>query len=636
MSRSSRRFLIATGLLLALPSATRATVPDDLCTGDPCAITGSHTIDPVLPLALLDFGARHVILKSGATVDVGAGNSMRLTAGKLTIDPGGQFKAVGDLVTSGGSIEILCDGDITIGTRTGTASFNLDGASGGNLSLTSTNGNIVGTIVNTSNRHIRVRNTALAGDGGEVDLTASAGDIDLPGVILASGGLDGAGGLLSLDAINVTLGTVDLTGGNSGGGFLDGFFITGNFELLGNLSVKSIGTDGDGGEICITTDGAILFPAPGTIDLTGSSGTTAGTAGLLELSAENDIRIEKAINLFAFGSAGAGELALIARNITIQDPIDPTQTIIDARGAVPLGDGPGISLDATGNVSLGGIRASSGNGLGTLDILAEGSVALLGPIDFSASGDGGGGGDLAIAAEGPLNIAAGVSLKANGSTVGGFGGSIELEGCSVNVGPGVLIQALEFSGGIEIADGAPMDLSGATLEVDPNSGLITLAYREPPAPDPDLMPGLTLIGPSTTVQRMFITNCDVDSDGVLNFSDNCRFAANPGQQDNGGIGAGSTPDGIGDVCQCGDVDGDGVLTPVDVMDARMGLADPSHLVVAPEKCNVIGPIDVTLNPTLPITLDCVMNDVAVMERALLDPNAPPGVSQVCKPAQPGP
>ena len=47
---------------------------------------------------------------------------------------------------------------------------------------------------------------------------------------------------------------------------------------------------------------------------------------------------------------------------------------------------------------------------------------------------------------------------------------------------------------------------------------------------------------------------DLDGDGLTGFADNCPQIANADQLDSGGV-ATTTPDGIGDACQCGDVDG---------------------------------------------------------------------------------
>jgi len=56
---------------------------------------------------------------------------------------------------------------------------------------------------------------------------------------------------------------------------------------------------------------------------------------------------------------------------------------------------------------------------------------------------------------------------------------------------------------------------------------------------------------------------DTDGDGVPDQSDNCPYTANPDQKDSGGVGAGSLPDGIGDACQCGDVNNDGIVNGTD-------------------------------------------------------------------------
>src|SRR5262249_13740904 len=58
------------------------------------------------------------------------------------------------------------------------------------------------------------------------------------------------------------------------------------------------------------------------------------------------------------------------------------------------------------------------------------------------------------------------------------------------------------------------------------------------------------------------TATDWDGDGVPNASDNCPYAANPGQEDHGGIDS-NTPNGVGDACECGDVSGNGQVNGQD-------------------------------------------------------------------------
>ena len=68
------------------------------------------------------------------------------------------------------------------------------------------------------------------------------------------------------------------------------------------------------------------------------------------------------------------------------------------------------------------------------------------------------------------------------------------------------------------------------------------------------------------------TSLDSDLDGIANAADNCRYRANPAQQDAGGFGPTSPPDGIGDACQCGNITGSGRVDAADVLAYRQSLA----------------------------------------------------------------
>ncbi len=64
---------------------------------------------------------------------------------------------------------------------------------------------------------------------------------------------------------------------------------------------------------------------------------------------------------------------------------------------------------------------------------------------------------------------------------------------------------------------------------------------------------------------------DSDADGVPDPSDTCPRSSAP-QTDRGGFGLGSGPDGIGDACQCFDVDASGTADGSDARDVRRWLA----------------------------------------------------------------
>ena len=114
---------------------------------------------------------------------------------------------------------------------------------------------------------------------------------------------------------------------------------------------------------------------------------------------------------------------------------------------------------------------------------------------------------------------------------------------------------------------------------------------------------------------------DADGDGYPDPADNCPLRAND-QLDAGGVGA-AGPDGIGDACQCGDLDSDGDADASDRLRLRLALADPlaQPLVTSEAKrCSVSG------------DSACDVLDAATQARALA--GLAPGLAQGCILAQP--
>jgi hypothetical protein len=113
---------------------------------------------------------------------------------------------------------------------------------------------------------------------------------------------------------------------------------------------------------------------------------------------------------------------------------------------------------------------------------------------------------------------------------------------------------------------------------------------------------------------------DTDRDGIPDLHDNCPYTANPNQTDSGGVGQGSAPDGIGDACQCGDVNNDGIVTGVDrtILSRSLAGLSPYFSVNAMpgyDKCDVNG--------------DglCNTGDATVISRATV--GLPPAIKQEC-------
>lgn len=131
-------------------------------------------------------------------------------------------------------------------------------------------------------------------------------------------------------------------------------------------------------------------------------------------------------------------------------------------------------------------------------------------------------------------------------------------------------------------------------------------------------PGVIIAAANTTAAPIQIAVTaspvvDTDNDGVVDSIDNCVNTANADQADNGGLDS-ITADGIGDACQCGDVNNDGKVTNTDaVLIKRFLLNLPSPF--NGDFCDVNG------------DNNCSNTDAVIIQRALL--NLPPGISQTC-------
>ncbi|MFQ5513183.1 MAG: YncE family protein [Myxococcota bacterium] len=93
---------------------------------------------------------------------------------------------------------------------------------------------------------------------------------------------------------------------------------------------------------------------------------------------------------------------------------------------------------------------------------------------------------------------------------------------------------------------------------------------------------------------------DVDQDGVEDAIDTCPLVWNPPQADEDG-------NGVGDVCQCGDLDANGRVTASDVTALRGFLADPQTPPAAPSECDLAGAEDPPA---------CDLLDAVVLRRTL--------------------
>ena len=228
---------------------------------------------------------------------------------------------------------------------------------------------------------------------------------------------------------------------------------------------------------------------------------------------------------------------------------------------------------------------------------------------------------------GSLTVAPEDVVRVNPST---FAATLVFDGSAQSIAPGLNLDAVyrrldnnhllvSFDGG-GTAGGVAFTARDV-LDWNPTSGAFALAYKGAAAGWPD---GANLDE---------VSGIPFDADGdVFPFSvDNCPYTSNPAQTDTGGVKPGSPPDGIGDACQCGEVNNDGRVLASDVTAIRAGLTGSTVGVLAPARCNVNGAVNATLLAT-GMRTDCNVVDVAVIRRALA--SVSPGIAQVCQPAVP--
>lgn len=114
---------------------------------------------------------------------------------------------------------------------------------------------------------------------------------------------------------------------------------------------------------------------------------------------------------------------------------------------------------------------------------------------------------------------------------------------------------------------------------------------------------------------------DTDGDGFPDHIDNCPHTANPDQKDSGGVGSGSPPDGIGDACQCGDVNNDGIVNSTDATLIRRAVAGLAPNIGGVTTLPGATKCDVNANGT------CDNNDASIILRAVA--GLAPAIKQGC-------
>ena len=395
-------------------------------------------------------GVGSFLMNSGDTI-FAEGRNISISGANVTV---GEINTAS--LNDAGAISLSATGNITTGNL---FSFSYDLGTGGNISLTSTQGTIDttagdlnsasffgngGAIALFANGNITTGNlysyaSSGAGNGNSITLTSTQGAVDTTaGSLNSAAGGTGNGGAIAISSNgNITTDRVETsalnyTSGNSGNSGAislisdNGSISTG--ELL-SPSQANFGSSGDSGAISltanngsITTNGRIWSFSLASVD--GGSGNS-GNGGAITLTARDDITtIQDTLNSRSQSYFGASSLGgainlitgngnVFTGNLTSSGAsggaiaINAEQTI--STGAIDassnLGDGGNVTLDGIGSIQVSSINAqggSSGRG-GQVNVTTEqffqatATFSDRNGVEASISSTGGiGGGNIAI------------------------------------------------------------------------------------------------------------------------------------------------------------------------------------------------------------------------------------------------
>lgn len=401
-------------LLLAGTRPALATDPADLCTGNPCVISGAVTLDPG---SSLDFGdAIDLVFASNAVVQL---NDAFFSAGSITLESGARLVGGGPNCAGGASMYATARGLRML-------------SSGGTSSRIDAGGTCPGYI--------------------EL-VTDPVGDMEIGGVIVTTGSGPGypSGGSITLYSAGDLSMTGRLTGGSSGLGFGESITLTSNgpagVMVDGTIEASS---QLSGGIITVEAYGGAPISLDGSFDIRGGG----DSGGFLNVYGEGDFFLGGVIN--GQGSTGNGQYNCSGDpQINVEIPGDMTigatmQLNGNGGQSCPSGFlylqvGGKITQLPTSKISAIGEGFASG---GALQASAGGDVVLYN-LNLSSQDQGG-----------FLDVQSGGAISILGSVQTARGGGVNLAGCDVYVAAKGLIDSRHQGGGIDLTASETLTVVG--------------------------------------------------------------------------------------------------------------------------------------------------------------------------------
>lgn len=404
MLRLGRNVFAASALAASTPwvSPAAATSPGDLCSGNPCVVIGSVTVDAG---SVLNFGGRELRFASGSVVRVGpgtGGRSVGFIADDIVLEPGA--KILGDPSNANG------DGDralVLLESKTGRVELQSSGSTRAEV-------NVKADDIDAGGITIEAATDAIV--GGLLTATAQGEDASGGPIEIAAGG-----------NVSITQAVSAAAGGAFAGGGEISIAAGGDVSILAKLSTE--GSDFGGGDMAVEAGGKVTIG--GLLVLNG--GDPDGEAGELEVVAGADVEVTPAGEVRGRGGAGPDE-----------DCGDGAPIFVEAAGSLVLGGAVDIGggfqcfggdFDATVGLDVvqhpGSLVSTSTGGAygaaGGVYLTAERAITLQ-KVDASSQGFGG---DIDVASNSSIGVLNAVTVRASGFD--GVGGRIMLTSCTVNV-----------------------------------------------------------------------------------------------------------------------------------------------------------------------------------------------------------
>ncbi|MBD2413719.1 hypothetical protein FACHB389_11745 [Nostoc calcicola FACHB-389] len=449
------------------------------------------------------------------------------TAGDISITSGGKISngdmsAVGNIKS--GNITLNAVGDISTGSDAIDASS--ETGQGGNISLTSTNGNIFSGIGlftqstlgsnNGGNITVKAAGNVTTGDinaggdkGGEIQIVSNNGAINTIGGIVcgsySSCEIDSSGntgGKITLSAFgnintggissrgSVTAGDVSLTSSN---GNIDiSHLVFNGLESRGGLDASGI--NGSNGALITLTakNGSITTDGLGSSSSSGINNPTAGNGGAITLTAKNDINT-RSVNSTSYGrnstfgvsSAGnGGAINFLSTDGSIN--VSSLTSDTTANGG-KVGNGGDITLTAKNDIATGyvfsgaeGSTAANGGAINFTSTNGSINTQKIDTSSYSSTGFAGNGGAITLNANnsikaGELNSRSRTAsdTTANGGKAGN-GGDITLKATN-DITTGYVLSGTK---GGAVGDGGAINLTStngtiSTGKIDTSSNSAT-------------------------------------------------------------------------------------------------------------------------------------------------------------------